>query len=52
MQNELFDIAEKLFDRYGSGKHWEIVKAQKNADGWFITVKPIEDKENDSNEQA
>lgn len=57
--NELLDIARKLYDEYGSGKHWEIVKAEKighyedEQDGWTITVKPAKEKpegaENESN---
>lgn len=45
--NELLDIARKLYDEYGSGEHWEIVKAEKTGhyenetDGWIITIKPV-----------
>lgn len=45
--SELLDIARKLYDEYGSGEHWEIVKAEKTGhyedetDGWTITIKPV-----------
>lgn len=58
--NELLDIADKLndkYDTYGSGKHWEIVKAEKTENGWNLTVQPTETEEekdggaqNESNE--
>ncbi len=55
--NELLDIADKLNNKYGSGKHWEIVKAEKTENGWNLTVQPTETKEekdggaaNESNE--
>lgn len=49
--NELLDIADKLFDKYGSGKHWEIVKAEKighyedETDGWTLTIQPATEEE-------
>lgn len=57
MDNELLDITEKLLDRYGSGKHWEIVKAEKighyedETDGWVLTIQLVKDggAENESN---
>lgn len=55
--NELLDIAEKLFNKYGSGKRWEIVKAEKTENVWNLTIQPTETKEekdggaaNESNE--
>ena len=42
---ELVDIAEKLFDRYGSGKRWEIVKAEKTENGWNLTIQPAKEKQ-------
>lgn len=43
---ELMDIADKLFDKYSSGKHWEIVKAEKTENGWDLTVQPIAKEKN------
>lgn len=43
--NELLDIADKLNDRYGSGKHWEIVKAEKTENGWNLTIQLTEEKD-------
>ena len=37
---DLLDIGEKLYDKYGSGKHWEIVKAEKTEKGWSLTIQP------------
>jgi len=59
--NELLDIADKLFDKFGSGKHWEIVKAEKNGRykdetaGWLLTIQPAKEEKdggaaNESNE--
>lgn len=54
--NELLDITEKLFDHYGSGFQWEIVKAEKTENGWNLTVQPTATEEknggaaNESNE--
>lgn len=59
--NELLDIADKLYNKYGSGKHWEIVKAEKighyenETDGWVLTIQPAKEEndggaENESNE--
>lgn len=50
--NELLDIADKLFNKYGSGKQWEIVKAEKTENGWNLTVQPTKDggAANESNE--
>lgn len=51
--NELLDIADKLFNKYGNGKHWEIVKAEKighyenEIDGWVITIQPVKELEKD-----
>lgn len=59
--NELLDITRKLYDEYGSGKHWEIVKAEKighyenETDGWTLTIQPVKEEKdggaaNESNE--
>lgn len=55
--NELLNIARRLYDEYGSGNHWEIVKAEKTENGWNLTVQLIETNEkkdggaaNESNE--
>ena len=45
--NELLDIANKLndkFDTYGSGKHWEIVKAEKTENGWNLIIQPAKEE--------
>jgi hypothetical protein len=53
--SELQDIAEKLLDAYGSGRHWEVTAATKEDGCWLITVQeykePTESEgaENDSN---
>ena len=47
---ELVDIAEKLFNRYGSGKHWEIVKAEKPENGWNLTIQPTKENGGAANE--
>lgn len=47
---ELVDIAEKLFDRYGSGKRWEIVKAEKTENGWNLTIQPVKENGGAANE--
>lgn len=44
-ENELLDIANKLHNEYGSGKHWEIVKAEKTESGWNLTVQPTATEE-------
>lgn len=42
--SELQDIAEKLLDAYGSGRHWEIISASNlGGDGWLITVKKYDE---------
>lgn len=55
--NELLDIADKLNNKYSSRKHWEIVKAEKTENGWYLIVQLTETKEeedggaaNESNE--
>ena len=56
--NELLDISTKLNDRfnaYDSGKHWEIVKAEKTENGWTLTIQPTKEEKdggarNESNE--
>ena len=48
--NDLLDIGEKLYDKYGSGKHWEIIKAEKigqyenETDGWTLTIQPAKEE--------
>lgn len=43
-ENELLDIVSKLFDKYGRGKHWEVVRAEKTGhyeeetNGWNLTI--------------
>lgn len=48
--SELLDIAEKLLDKYGSGKHWAIVKAEKTGNSWTFTVQPVEEESEGSDE--
>ena len=51
--NELLDIADKLndkFDTYGSGKHWEIVKAEKTENGWNLIIQPAKENGGAANE--
>ena len=48
--NELLDIADKLLNKYGSGKHWEIVKAEKTENGWNLTIQPAKENGGAANE--
>ena len=57
-KTELQEIADLLANSYGSGRHFEIVKAEKlgqyedERDGWRVeikTTKDVEEAENDSN---
>ena len=47
---ELQDILRKLYDEYGNGRHWEIVKAEKighyedEVDGWTLTIRPAKEE--------
>jgi len=51
--SELQDIAEKLLDAYGSGRHWEVTAATKEGDCWLITVQKYdEDKKTEGAENA
>ena len=43
--SELQDIAEKLLDAYGSGRHWEVTAATKEGDCWLITVQKYDEDE-------
>ena len=37
--NELKDIADKLYNEYGSGLHWVITRAEKAESGnWILSV--------------
>lgn len=46
-KSELQEIAEKLGDEYGSGRHYEIIKAEKTGlledevDGWRLEIREI-----------
>ena len=61
-KTELQEIADLLANNYGSGRHFEIIKAEKmgnyedERDGWRVEIKPTteidesdEEAENDSN---
>lgn len=52
--NELLEISRRLYDEFGRGGHWEIVKAEKNENSWNLTIQLIENKDggaaNESNE--
>ena len=48
--NELLDIADKLLNKYGSGKHWEIVKAEKTENGWNLTIQTAKEDGGAANE--
>lgn len=56
MNYELIDIAEKLRDKYGSGKHWEIIRAEKvgqfegEENCWIIKIKPAPKEGENENE--
>ena len=51
--SELQDIAEKLLDAYGSGRHWEITNADKTGDGWRLDIKQFtENEKNEGTENA
>ena len=47
--SELQDIAEKLLDAYGSGRHFEIIKAEKmghfedEVDGWRLEIREVKE---------
>jgi len=54
--NELKDIADKLYNEYGSGLHWVITRAEKSENGsWVLVIHSDEKKQkkegakNDSN---
>jgi hypothetical protein len=38
---ELGKLAEMLQDRYGSGNHYEIRKAEKTTLGWVLEIRQI-----------
>lgn len=54
--NELSDIVDKLYNKYGTDLHWEVLKAEKADSGnWVLLVRKTEVKEsegakNDNNE--
>lgn len=55
-KTELQEIADLLANSYGSGRHFEIVCAEKMGDGWRVDIKATteinesdEEAENDSN---
>ena len=55
-KTELQEIADLLANSYGSGRHFEIISAEKSGDGWRIDIKvtteineSVEEAENDSN---
>lgn len=39
MDNELMFIAERLYNEYGNGRHFEIVKAVKDGEIWSLKIK-------------
>jgi len=52
MDNELYDILDRLYNRYGE-THWIINRAEHLDDGsWELNIqlKPIEKPEEDANE--
>lgn len=46
-KSELQEIAEMLLDSYGSGRHFEIIKAEKmghyedEVDGWRLEIREV-----------
>ena len=46
-KSELQEIAEMLLDGYGSGRHFEIIKAEKmghyedEVDGWRLEIREV-----------
>jgi len=46
-KSELQELTEMLGDIYGSGRHYEIIKAEKTGqyedetNGWTLTIKPM-----------
>ena len=41
-KSELQEIAEMLLDAYGSGRHYEIIRADKiKKDGWYLEIHEI-----------
>lgn len=43
--NELLEITEMLYNKYGDGGHFAVTSARKNDSGeWELLVKPVEVK--------
>lgn len=53
-KSELEEIAERLLDRYGSDRHFEIIKAEKTGhyegevDGWRLEIREVKETENEA----
>ena len=49
--SELQDLLRKLNDEYGSGIHWDIVKAEQYDEGdWILRVRDSSKKKNEGAE--
>ncbi len=40
-KTELENLAYMLQDRYGTGKHYEITKAERKTQGWALEIREI-----------
>lgn len=50
-KTELEELVEKLNNRYGSGRHFEVIYASRKDDGsWTLTIKGIKDEESTKEE--
>ena len=54
-KNELQEIADKLADTYGNGRHFEIIKAEKSGNYcnyWNLTIAAVTDTAAENDEGA
>ena len=44
-ENDFIELAERLYDRFGSRKHYRIVKAEETEQGWILKIERVEKPE-------
>ena len=49
-ENDFIELAERLYDRFGTRKHYRIVKAEETEQGWNLTIQPIKENGGAANE--
>ena len=53
MKNDLLDLAECLANQYETdGNQWEITSAEKSGDGWKLSVKRLEAKKEEAENES